>query len=164
VRVTAEAVTREHEWVRGRAPALATGINDVRGRLGAAFGTDVDEVTPAQVRAEVDAVFADADRAVNVAAYVGLLRDLDVVEDYPGFVVDERLGRALAATVAGGDPLGLLAEATFHVADVYTAGADGDGSGDGGPAGADDLHAALIAGLQTRLPGWSWRTAESPFE
>jgi hypothetical protein len=107
------------------------------------------------VRAEVAAVFADGDRGVNVAAYVGILRDLDVEGDYPGFVVDERLGRALAATIAGGDPLGLLAEATFHVADLYT---------HGGPAGADDLDAALAAGFQTRLPGWEWREGPSPFD
>jgi hypothetical protein len=181
VRLTAATVAREHEWVRARAPALAAGINDVRGRLAAAFETDVGTVTEAQVASEVDAVFADGDRAVNVAAYVGLLRDLDVDGDYPGFVVDERLGRALAATVAGGDPLGLLAEATFHVADVSVepagwvapegtdAAEDPDAAtGEAGseadhPAGTDDLYAALVAGLQTRLPGWSWRETASPF-
>jgi hypothetical protein len=71
-------------------------------------------------------------------------------------VVDERLGRALVAIIAGGDPLGLLAEATFHVADLYTHSE--------GPAGADDLDAALAAGFQTRLPGREWREGPSPFD
>jgi hypothetical protein len=69
-------------------------------------------------------------------------------------VVDEILGRELAATIAGGQPLALLAQATFHFADVFT---HTDGS-----AGADDLDAALAAGFQTRLPGWSWRETD-PF-
>ena len=30
-------------------------------------------------------------------------------------------------------------------------------------AGGDDLRAALAAGFQTRLPGWSWTETESPF-
>ncbi|PSP63507.1 hypothetical protein BRC76_02840, partial [Halobacteriales archaeon QH_8_67_36] len=102
-------------------------------------------------------VFADGDSAVNVAALVGLLRDLDVENDYPGFVVDELLGRELAAMLAGDQPLRLLAEATFHVADVRTHG-DEDGA-----AGADDLDAALAAGAQTRLPGWPWTAGPSPF-
>ncbi|MFW5973787.1 MAG: hypothetical protein ACOCPZ_00195, partial [Natrialbaceae archaeon] len=37
--------------------------------------------------------------SANVAAGVALLRDLDVAGDYPGFVLDEVLGRELAATI-----------------------------------------------------------------
>ena len=156
MRVTTDAVVDEYEWIRGRGtvPAL---INDVRDRLGPLFGTEVDHVTTEQYRAEVNAVFADGDRAVNVAALSAILRDLDCEGDYPGFVVDEFLGRKLAATVAGGEPHALLAEATFHFADVHTHGADGEA------AGADDLDAALAAGFQTRLPGWEWTESESPF-
>ena len=156
MRVTTDAVVDEYEWIRGReaVPAL---INDVRDRLGPLFGTTVDHVTSEQYRAAVDAVFADGDRAVNVAALSAILRDLDCEGDYPGFVVDEFLGRKLAATVAGGEPRALLAEATFHFADVHTHGDDGEA------AGADDLDAALAAGFQTRLPGWEWTESESPF-
>ena len=132
-------------------------INDVRAELGELFETDVGRVSEAAFRAEVDAVFADGDLAANVAALIGLLRDLDVDGDYPGFVVDELLGRELAGTIAGNQPLRLLGEATFHFADVHT-----DGEGDEA-AGLDDLDAALAAGFQTRLPGWSWREAENPF-
>jgi hypothetical protein len=149
VRLTPEAVRDQHEWVRERAPRLTALVDDTRRFLADAFDAEVGSVDVGQVRAEVDAVFADGDRGLNVAGYVLLLRELDVEDDYPGFVVDERLGRLLAATVAGGDPLGLLAEATFHVADVRTHG--------GGTAGLDDLDAALAAGLHTRLPGWPWR-------
>jgi hypothetical protein len=137
-------------------------VNETRERLGELFDTTVDGVGPDQVAREVDAVFADGDRAVNVAAYVGILRSLDVTHDYPGFVVDERLGRALAATIAGGDPLSLLAEATFHYVDAHVhAYARDDRPSEG--AGADDLDAALAAGLQTRLPGWDWQASPSPF-
>ncbi|WP_226021694.1 hypothetical protein [Halomicrobium salinisoli] len=154
--VTPARVRREADWVRERAEVVSL-INDTRERLESEFGADVDPVSAADYEAEVDAVFADGDRAVNVAAMVGLLRDLDVEGDYPGFVVDELLGRELAATIAGEQPLRLLAEATFHYADVHTHGDAGDA------AGADDLDAALAAGFQTRLPGWSWREGESPF-
>ena len=156
MKVTPAIVADERDRIRDddEVPAL---INDVRDRLGPLFGVEVDRVTAAQYRREVDAVFADGDRAVNVAALAALLRDLDCAGDYPGFVVDEFLGRKLAATVAGGQPLALLAEATFHFADVHVQGAEGDA------AGADDLGAALAAGFQTRLPGWSWRETESPF-
>jgi len=155
--VTTERVEREREWVAGRAGRIASHINEVRDALGELFGTDVDAVTEAQVRQEVDVVFADGDVAVNVAALVGLLRDLDVDGDYPGFVVDELLGRELAATIAGNQPLRLLGEATFHFADVHTHGEAGDA------AGLDDLEAALAAGFQTRLPGWAWREGPNPF-
>ncbi len=154
VRLTPDRVRAERDAVRRRDDVVEL-INETRTRLGEAFETDVDRVTAAAYRGEVDRVFAEGDRAVNVAACVALLRDLDVAGDYPGFVVDERLGRLLAATVAGGEPLTTLAEATFHVADVHT---DGDG-----PAGRDDLTAALAAGFQARLPGWPWTSGESPF-
>jgi hypothetical protein len=154
MRLTPDRVEAEYEWTRARAPAVVVVINDTRKRLESVFGVTVDRVTETQYRAEVDTVFADGERGVNVAAYVALLRELDVEGDYPGFVVDEILGRELAATIAGGQPLALLAQATFHVADVFT---HTDGA-----AGVDDLDAALAAGFQTRLPGWSWRESD-PF-
>ena len=157
MRVTPATVADEYEWVRGRADVVVPLVNETRRHLGEQFGVDVDTVDRAMYRDAVDAVFADGDRAVNVAALVALLRDLDVESDYPGFVVDELLGRELAGMVAGGQPLRLLAEATFHVADLRTHGSEGDA------AGADDLDAALAAGVQTRLPGWPWQAGESPF-
>jgi hypothetical protein len=157
MRVTPETVARERAWVRERADVIVPLVNDVRDGLGEQFGTDVDAVTRGQYREAVDAVFADGDRAVNVAALVVLLRELDVEGDYPGFVVDELLGRQLAGTIAGGQPLRLLGEATFHYADVFVHGDEPD------TAGADDLDAALAAGFQTRLPGWDWREGDSPF-
>ena len=156
--VSPEFVRRERDWIRDRSQVVVARIEAVRSALADAFETDVATITEAQYRKEVDSVFADGDVAVNVAALSGLLRDLDVEGDYPGFVVDEFLGRRLAATIAGGEPLSLLAEATFHYADVVTHGGEDD------PAGADDLDAALAAGFQTRLPGWEWREGESPFD
>lgn len=155
--VTPESVAGTREWVRDRNDVIVPLINEVREDLGAAFRTTVDPVTGARYREEVDAVFADGPRAVNVATLVDLLRDLDVAGDYPGFVVDELLGRRLASFVAGGGALATLAEATFHYADVHTHG-DADAA-----AGLDDLDAALAAGAQTRLPGWPWREEPSPY-
>jgi len=155
--VTPERVREERDWVVARTESIVGLINDVRAELGAVFETEVAPVTEVQFREEVDVVFADGDVAVNVAALVGLLRDLDVDGDYPGFVVDELLGRELAAIVAGNQPLRLLGEATFHYADVHTHGDEDE------VAGLDDLEAALAAGFQTRLPGWSWRERPSPF-
>lgn len=177
MRVTSDTVEEEHARIRDD-EAVPAAINDVRDRLGPLFGTEVDHVTPERYRREVDEVFADGDRAVNVAALSAVLRELDCEGDYPGFVVDEFLGRKLAATIAGGEPFALLAEATFHFADVHTHGASEPWNGserssgeersddprDGGEtAGADDRVAALAAGFQTRLPGWEWTETESPF-
>jgi hypothetical protein len=153
---TADVVAAEYEWVRGRAPTVVALANDVRDELGAAFDTDVGRVSVADYEAVVDETFADGDRAVNVAALSRLLRGLDVAGDYPGFVVDELLGRELAATLAGGQPLRMLAEATFHYADVHADSPDGE-------AGVDDCEAALAAGVQTRVPGWDWTEGASPF-
>jgi len=161
MRVTPETVRDEHAWVRDRASVVVPRINEARERLATLFETDVGLVTREAYRREVDTVFADGEVAVNVAGCVALLRDLDIAGDYPGFVVDEVLGRELAATIAGGRPLSLLAEATFHFVDVHVS---EDETADGsGAAGADDLDAALAAGFQTRLPGWEWREEESPF-
>ncbi|WP_435093684.1 hypothetical protein [Halorubrum sp. N11] len=161
MRITPETVRDERAWVRERASVVVPVINETRDRLGRLFETDVDPVTTEAYQREVDAVFADGEVAVNVAGCVGLLRDLDVANDYPGFVVDEVLGRELAATIAGGRPLSLLAQATFHFVDVHVS--EDATADDAGTAGADDLDAALAAGFQTRLPGWDWREEESPF-
>jgi len=157
MRVTPATVADECEWVLGRADVVVPLVNETRSHLGEQFGVDVGHIDEADYREAVETVFADGDRAVNVAALVALLRTLDVEGDYPGFVVDELLGRELAAMLAGDQPLRLLAEATFHVADVRTHGGADEA------AGADDLDAALAAGVQTRLPGWPWTEGESPF-
>lgn len=151
--LTPTRVREEYEYVRDR--PIASLITSVRDALGEQFETNVAPVSDEQYRNEVDIVFADGDLAVNVAALVAILRDLDVKADYPGFVVDELLGRELAATIAGGQPRSLLAQATFHYADIH--------HHTDGPAGMDDLDAALAAGFQTRLPGWEWTESESPF-
>jgi len=157
MKLTPEAVAAERDWVRARASVVVPPINRVRANLGEVFDTEVGHVTEAQYRTEVDAVFTDGDLAVNVAGIVVTLRELDVTGDYPGFVVDEILGRTLAGMLAGTQPRGLLGEATYHYADLLSHGADGEA------AGLDDLDAALAAGFQTRLPGWEWTERESPF-
>ncbi len=155
--LTPARVETERDWIRARAPRIVSLINTVRDDLGLQFETDVDHVTEPAYRDEVDAVFADGDLGVNVAAMVAILRDLDVENDYPGFVVDELVGRELAATIAGTQPLRTLGEATFHYVDVHVHG-DPDEA-----AGVDDLDAALAAGFQERLPGWPWTERASPF-
>jgi hypothetical protein len=155
--VTPALVADQHAWMHDRADTVVALVNDVRSDLGDVFETTVDPIAHQQYGDAVDDVFADGQLAVNVAALVALLRDLDVEDDYPGFVVDEFLGRELAAMLAGQQPLRLLGEATFHYADVHTHGGSDD------PAGADDLDAALAAGFQTRLPGWDWTEREAGF-
>ena len=154
---TPDRVAAERDWVRERSARIVPLINAVRDDLGEIFEADVAHVTEPAYRDSVDEVFADGDLAVNVAAMVAILRELDVADDYPGFVVDEILGRELAATIAGTQPLRTLGEATFHYADLRV---------HGGPdehAGVDDLDAALAAGFQERLPGWPWTERKSPF-
>ena len=155
--LTPKRVAKERNWVAERAETVVPIINGVRDDLGEIFDTDVDHVTEGQYLEEVDVIFANGDLAVNVAAIVAILRDLDVEGDYPGFVVDEILGRELAATIAGTQPLRTLGEATFHYADLQVHG-DGDEN-----AGVDDCEAALAAGFQERIPGWNWTERESPF-
>ncbi|SFC48495.1 hypothetical protein SAMN05444422_10937 [Halobiforma haloterrestris] len=157
MKLTADRVAAERDWIAARADRVVPVINVVRDDLGEIFDTDVDPVTEAQYHEEVDAVFADGDLAVNVAAMTAILRDLDVEGDYPGFVVDEVLGRELAGTIAGTQPLRTLGEATFHYADLQVHGDPEEN------AGVDDLEAALAAGFQERIPGWNWTERESPF-
>jgi hypothetical protein len=156
MRVTPAVVADQRAWLYDRAPVVVAFVNQTRADLGDFFDADPGSVTEDQYHDAVDTVFADGDLAVNVATLVALLRELDVEADYPGFVVDELLGRELAGMLAGTQPLRLLGEATFHYADVVVDDTDLD-------AGADDLDAALAAGFQTRLPGWAWRETESPF-
>lgn len=172
MRMTPETVAFERDWMRDRAPVIVPLINETRAALGDLFDTDVGPVDRERYGREVDEVFADGDRAVNVAGYAALLRELDVEGDYPGFVVDEMLGRQLASTIAGKQPLALLAEATFHYVDSHVHYAEADPTGaeserrepeSAETAGLDDLDAALAAGFQTRLPGWEWRDSASPF-
>jgi len=153
--VSPAVVRAEREWIEAQAPTVVELINAVRDDLGPRFDTEVAHVEESQYLDAVDAVFADGDLAVNVAALVGILRDLDVTDDYPGFVVDELLARELAGMLAGNQPRRLLGEATFHYADVIIHA--------GETAGEDDLMAALAAGFQTRLPGWEWTEGGSPF-
>jgi hypothetical protein len=153
--ITADVVVREYEWCLDRSDVVVELINDTRALLAEQFDVTVDSVDERTYGEIVDTVFDDGDRAVNVAALICMLRTLDVEGDYPGFVIDELLGRELAGMIAGDQPLRLLAEATFHVADIRI---------DSDRAGGDDLDAALAAGIQTRAPGWPWKTGASPFE
>lgn len=154
--MTPEEVAATHAWIRDRAPTIRELINRVRSELAHVFETTVDPVSVGDIEREIDVVFDDGDRAVNVATLVVLLRSIHVEDDYPGFVIDELLGRELAGMIAGDQPFRLLAEATFHYADAthHTPEAR---------AGRDDLDAALAAGFQTRLPGWPWTAEASPF-
>ncbi|MFB6253563.1 MAG: hypothetical protein ABEI06_03025 [Halobacteriaceae archaeon] len=154
--VTPEVVAQQHEWMLERATHIVPLINDLRSNLGEVYNVEVEKVSATQYRSSVNTVFDNGDLAVNVAALLVLLRDLDVSYDYPGFVVDELLGRELAGIIAGNQPYRLISQATFHRADVMV-------NYDDQTAGLDDVDAALAAGFQTRLPGWEWTNQKSPF-
>jgi hypothetical protein len=153
--LTPETVADQATHVHDRADRVVPLVNDTRAALADAFDEEVDAVEPSAYHGAIDAVFATGDLAVNVAALVMALRRIDVAGDYPGFIVDELLARELAAMIAGEQPLRMLAEATFHYADVIYH--------EGAGAGEDDLDAAIAAGVQTRLPGWDWTARPSPF-
>ena len=154
MRVTPAFVAAERDRLLERADTAVPLCNAVRADLAECFDVSLPTVTEAEYRETIETVFADGALAVNVAACAALLRELDVEGDYPGFVVDELLGRELAAMLAGAQPFRLLGEATFHYADVHH---------DAETAGIDDLDAALAAGVQTRVSGWPWTERESPF-
>ena len=153
MRISDETVEELDDYVDDNLDDIVALVNDARERLGEAFGEDVDEVTREEVRAEFDAFLEDEDAVLNVSALYRVGVELEVRNDYAGFVVDEMIGRRIASTIAENEPEQTLAEATFHYIDVHTHEIlDGDRT-----AGEDDVLAGLAAGVQTRLPGWDWQ-------
>lgn len=152
--ISRETVDELRSFLDDELDVLTDLVNFGRRRLGDAFDEDVDSVSEEDVRLEFDEVLADEDRALNLAALYRIGVDLEVDNDYAGFVVDELVGRRIAASVAENEPGETLAEATFHYLDVYT---DEVVDEDERSAGYDDVVAGLAAGVQTRLPGWDWQ-------
>jgi len=154
MRISPETVEELDAYVNDNLNDITALVNDARDRLGDAFGEDVDEVTEEDVRDEFDAFLEDEDAALNAAALYRVGVELEVRNDYAGFVVDEIIGRKIAATIAETDPERTLAEATFHYIDVHAHEVLDE---DEKTAGEDDVLAGLAAGVQTRLPGWDWQ-------
>ncbi len=152
--ISRETVEELEAFLEDELPVLTDLVNFSRDRLGEAFDEDIDSVSEEDVERELQMVLADDDRALNLAALYRLGVDLDVENDYAGFVVDELIGRRIAASVADADPEVTLAEATFHYLDVYT---DEVVEEEDRSAGYDDVVAGFAAGVQTRLPGWNWQ-------
>ena len=152
MRVSRDTVEELDDYIDENLDDIVALVNDARDRLGDAFGEDVESVSADEVRAEFDEFLDNGDAALNAAALYRVGVGLEVRNDYAGFVVDEIVGRNLAAVVAGNDPDRTLAEATFHYVDVHT-----DEVLEETTAGEDDVLAGLAAGVQTRLPGWDWQ-------
>ena len=152
MRVSRDTVEKLDDYIDENLDDIVALVNDARDRLGDAFGEDVESVSADEVRAEFDEFLDKGDAALNAAALYRVGVGLEVRNDYAGFVVDEIVGRNLAAVVAGNDPDRTLAEATFHYVDVHT-----DEVLEETTAGEDDVLAGLAAGVQTRLPGWDWQ-------
>ena len=152
MRVSRDTVEELDDYIEENLNDIVALVNDARDRLGDAFGEDVESVSADEVRAEFDEFLDKGDAALNAAALYRVGVGLEVRNDYAGFVVDEIVGRNLAAVVAGNDPDRTLAEATFHYVDVHT-----DEVLEETTAGEDDVLAGLAAGVQTRLPGWDWQ-------
>ncbi|MFP4632402.1 MAG: hypothetical protein ACLFMT_03070 [Halobacteriales archaeon] len=157
MKISSETVDELDTYVDERLDDITALVNDARRRLGEAFDEDVTVVSKQDVRDEMDDVLADGDRALNLAALYRVGVELEVREDYAGFVVDELIGRRIAATLVDSEPETTLAEATFHYVDVYTDDVLGDVT-----AGEDDVLAGLAAGVQVRLPGWDWQDDSPP--
>ncbi|MFW5929035.1 MAG: hypothetical protein ACOCT0_01255 [Halobacteriota archaeon] len=157
MKISSETVDELDSYVDERLEEITALVNDARRRLGEAFDEDVTVVSKQDVRDEMDDVLADGDRALNLAALYRVGVELEVREDYAGFVVDELIGRRIAATLVDSEPETTLAEATFHYVDVYTDDVLGDVT-----AGEDDVLAGLAAGVQVRLPGWDWQDDSPP--
>ncbi len=156
VEVTREAVEAERKRLLDNAASYVDLINGTRGELGPVFEEVVDPVSRKDVRMEINRIFSDLDLAINVVGLSLLLGSIDIEQDYPGFIVDELLGRQLAITIADGEPESTLAAATFHVMDAGHHVEDA-------VAGADDRACGVAAGLQVRLPGWDWQAGDSPY-
>ncbi|MFP4188477.1 MAG: hypothetical protein ACLFR5_03605 [Halobacteriales archaeon] len=152
MRVSRDTVDELDAYVDEKLDSIVALVNDARDRLGEAFDEDVRRVSADDVRDEFDDFLEDGDAALNAAALYRVGVGLEVRNDYAGFVVDEIVGRNLAAVVAGNDPDRTLAEATFHYVDVHT-----DEVLEETTAGEDDVLAGLAAGVQVRLPGWDWQ-------
>ncbi len=152
MRVSRDTVEELDDYIEENLDDIVALVNDARDRLGDAFGEDVESVSADEVRAEFDEFLDKGDAALNAAALYRVGVGLEVRNDYAGFVVDEIVGRNLAAVVAGNDPDRTLSEATFHYVDVHT-----DEVLEETTAGEDDVLAGLAAGVQTRLPGWDWQ-------
>jgi hypothetical protein len=152
MRVSRDTVEELDAYVDDNLDSIVALVNDARDRLGEAFDEDVPRVSADKVRGEFDDFLDDDDAALNAAALYRVGVGLEVRNDYAGFVVDEIVGRNLAAVVAGGEPDRTLAEATFHYIDVHAEEVLEETT-----AGEDDVLAGLAAGVQTRLPGWDWQ-------
>lgn len=152
MKVSRDTVDEFRGFFDDNAEEITELINLARNRLGDVFGEDVDVVTEDDVRREFSETLQDDDLALNLAALYKIGVELEVRNDYAGFVVDELIGRRIAGSIAGSDPQQTLAEATFHYIDVHTGEVLEEGV-----AGYDDVVAGVAAGIQTRLPGWNWQ-------
>ena len=91
MRLTPERVADEYEWVRDRGDVVVPLLTEVRADLGDLFDTEVDPVTEATYRREVDAVFTDGEvTAGSDAADARFVRD-EVIRT--GNVDVRKLGR-----------------------------------------------------------------------
>lgn len=124
-------------------------INYSREKLGDEFGENVKKVDEKKVKKELETILENKDLALNIAALYKIGKDLEIKNDYSGVIVDEIIGKNIAATIAESEPKKTLAEATFHYMDIHY--------NLGQTEGEDDVISGIAAGLQTRIEGWSWQ-------
>lgn len=124
-------------------------INYSREKLGEEFDEDVKKIDEEKVEKELKKLLENKDLALNIAALYKIGIDLEIKNDYSGVIVDEIIGKNIAATIAESEPKKTLAEATFHYMDIHY--------NSGNTEGEDDLISGIAAGLQTRIEGWKWQ-------
>ena len=154
VRVDLETMSNVRSWIEERIPYLTREINSWRQRLSEIYGEPVKPVTDEAVRQQVADLFSNRGIAINLTALVALALALSCAEEFDELMVDDMLGAAIAELIAGNEPHRMIARSNFHLIDIHTRGQIEQFSDD--MAAVDDLIAGLVAGLESRLPGWRW--------
>ncbi len=147
--ISENTVDEFYQFFEDNSEEIVDLINYSREKLGEEFDENVKKADEKNVKKELRKVLENKDLALNIAALYKIGKDLEIKNDYSGIIVDEIIGKNIAATIAESEPKKTLAEATFHYMDIHY--------NSGSTEGEDDLISGIAAGLQTRIKGWKWQ-------
>lgn len=149
MKISENTIDEFHQFFEDNSDEIVCLINYSREKLGEKFGENVNKVDEKKVKKELEKILENKDLALNIAALYKIGKDLEIKNDYSGIIVDEIIGKNIAATIAESEPKKTLAEATFHYMDIHY--------NSGNTEGEDDIISGIAAGLQTRIKGWKWQ-------